>query len=97
VHPVLVDCQVALSFRAPAPNPAPTSASPSLAVKEQADTGITLYNMLGQQVTIAHNGIPQTGERQTARVDVSGLPSGTYFLRFQANGKTVTRLVTVLW
>jgi hypothetical protein len=39
---------------------------------------------------------PQAGEKQTARFDVSGLSSGTYFLRLKTNEKTATRRVTVV-
>jgi hypothetical protein len=96
--PVTVDIQMqdALKLTAPAPNPASTSASLSFAVKEQAETTITLYNTLGQQVATVYAGTPQAGEEQRTSVDVSGLPSGTYFLRLQAGGTTATERVTVV-
>jgi len=98
IDPVSVDIrmQEALRLTAPAPNPVSTSANLSFAVKERAETTITLYNTLGQQVATVFQGTPQAGEEQRARVDVSGLSSGTYFLRLRADGQTETRRVTVL-
>jgi surface protein len=97
-EPVTVDIQMqeAVKLTAPAPNPTSTSATLSFAVKEQSETTIRLYNMLGQQVATVYEGTPQGGEQQTAQVDVSDLSSGTYFLRLQANGKTATRRITVV-
>jgi hypothetical protein len=97
-EPVTVDIQMqeAVKLNAPAPNPVSTSASLSFAVKEQAETTIRLYNTLGQQVATVYEGTPQAGDQQRARVDVSDLSSGTYFLRLQADGKTATRQVTVV-
>lgn len=85
-----------MTFAPPAPNPASSSATLSFAIKEQRETTIRLYNMLGQQVATVYEGTPQAGEQQTAQVDVSSLPSGTYFLRLRADGKTETRRVTVV-
>lgn len=96
--PVSVDVQMqeALSLEAPAPTPVSTTATLSFAVKEQAETRITLYNTLGQQVATVYKGTPRVGEQQTAQVDVSGLSSGTYFLRMEAGGRTQTRRLTVV-
>jgi hypothetical protein len=96
--PVTVDIQMqkAVKLTAPAPNPASSNATLSFAVKEQAETTIRLYNTLGQQVATVYAGTPQAGEEQTARVDVSGLPSGAYFLRLSADGQTRTQRLTVV-
>jgi len=98
IDPVSVDIrmQEAVKLTAPAPNPVSTSANLSFAVKEQAETTIRLYNTLGQQVATVYEGTPQAGEQQRARIDVSGLSSGTYFLRLRADGKTETQRVTVV-
>ncbi|MFB6230535.1 MAG: T9SS type A sorting domain-containing protein [Salinibacter sp.] len=96
--PVSVDIrmQEAVSLKAPAPNPASGTATVSFAVKERAETTIRLYNSLGQRVRAVYEGTPQTGERQTARIDVGGLPSGTYFLRLRAGDQTRTQRLTVV-
>jgi hypothetical protein len=96
--PVTVDIrmQEALKLTAPAPNPASNSARLSFAVREQAETTIRLYNTLGQQVATVYDGTPQAGEQQRAQLDVTGLSSGTYFLRLHAGGHTTTRQMTVV-
>jgi CSLREA domain-containing protein len=96
--PVSVDIQMqeALRLRGPSPNPVSGRATVSFAVKERTETRITLYNTLGQQVATVYEGTPQAGEEQTARIDVSGLSSGTYFLRLRADGKTRTRRLAVV-
>jgi hypothetical protein len=93
---VEVQMQEALRLNAPVPNPVRASATLSFAVKTRAETRITLYNSLGQQVRVVHGGTPQAGEEQRAQVDVSGLSSGTYFLRMDADGKTQTQRLTVV-
>ena len=89
-EPVTVRVQMweLVKLSAPAPNPASTSASLSFAVKERAETTIRLYNTLGQKVATVYEDTPQAGEQQTVQVDVSGLPSGVYFLRLDANERT---------
>ncbi len=99
VHdPVIVELtmQEALQLGAPAPNPVQDRATLSFAVKKQAETTITLYNTLGQQVRTLYRGTPPASEAQTARLETNGLSSGVYFLRLQANGKTQTQRVTVV-
>ncbi|MFB6230911.1 MAG: T9SS type A sorting domain-containing protein [Salinibacter sp.] len=88
--PVTVDIQMqeTVSLAPPAPNPGSATATLSFAVKKQTETIITLYNTLGQQVATVYEGTPQAEEAQTAQVDVSGLPGGTYFLRLRADGQT---------
>lgn len=93
---VRVKMNEALKLTAPAPNPTNSAATVSFAIKEQSEMTIRLYNTLGQQVATVYEGTPQAGERQTARVEVNGLPSGAYFLRLRANGQTRTRRLTVV-
>lgn len=93
---VKIRMQEAVKLTAPAPNPVSTSAATSFAVKEQAKTTIMLYNTLGQRVTTVYNGTPPAGEQQSARIDVTDLPSGTYFLRLEAGGETAAERITVV-
>ena len=98
IDPVRVDIQMQESVKlmAPAPNPTRNTATFSFAVKEQTETTIRLYNMLGQRVATVYKGTPTAGEEQTTRVDVSSLSSGAYFLRLRANGNMETRRVAVV-
>ncbi len=93
---VTVEMQEALQLAAPAPNPVSQSASLSFAVKDEAETRVTLYNTLGQRVRTLYEGTPPAGEHQTTRLDASDLPSGTYFLRLRADGQTETQRLTVV-
>jgi hypothetical protein len=93
---VRIRMQKPVKLTNPAPNPASSSATISFAVKEQAETTIRLFDTLGQKVRAIYEGTPQAGEEQRARVDVSTLPSGVYFLRLSANGQTRTQKLTVV-
>lgn len=85
-----------VKLTAPAPSPASESATIFFSVKEKVETTIRLYNALGQRVATLYDGPPRAGERQSVEVEASGLPSGMYFLRLQAGGKTETRRLTVV-
>lgn len=85
-----------VKLTAPAPNPVSESATTFFAVKKKAQVTIRLYNALGQRVSTLYDGTPQPGERQSVQVEASGLPSGAYFLRLKASGKTETRRLTVV-
>ena len=93
---VSVEMQEALKLTAPAPNPVSNSTTLSFAVREQAETTVTLYNTLGQKVALLYEGTPLPEAPQTVQVDVSTLTSGTYFLRLQTEKQTVTRRMTVV-
>ena len=96
--PVTVDLQMrkALRLGAPSPNPVQGTATASFAVKEAVQTQVTLYNVLGQQVTTLYRGTPTAGEAQSLRVHTSDLTSGVYFLRLQADGQSRTERLTVV-
>jgi hypothetical protein len=96
--PVSVEIQMQESaiLKAPAPNPVSSHATLSFAVKERAETSVALYNTLGQRVATVYEGVPQAGEKQTARIDASSLPSGTYFLRLKSGSQTKTQRLTVV-
>ena len=96
--PVTVDLTMdeTLRLSAPAPNPVRTQATLSFAVKTEAETVVTLYNVLGQQVRTLYDGQPTAGEAQRLRLDATGLSSGVYIVRLKAQGQTRTRRVTVV-
>jgi hypothetical protein len=76
------------------PNPAQTHATLRYAVPERQDVKIHLYDVLGRRVRTVVDG--EREGRQEMQVDLSELPSGTYFLRLRAGGQTKTRQVTVV-
>ena len=51
------------------------------AFPEEAETLVTLYNVLGQQVKTLYDGRPTAGEAQRLRLDASGLSSGVYIVQ----------------
>jgi hypothetical protein len=76
------------------PNPARSQATVRYALPEKQEVTLRLYDMLGRQVRTVLNGTREGRYKQ--RVDMSGLPSGTYFLRLRSDGKTRTQKLTVV-
>lgn len=78
----------------PFPNPAGGRVTVRYALPEIQEVSLRLYDVLGRQVrTVAQT---EVEGREELQVDLSGLPSGTYFLRLRADGTTVTRRLTVV-
>jgi hypothetical protein len=59
---VEVGIQQPVRLSAPAPNPVRDRATVSFAVKDRAETRITLYSTLGQRVRTVYRGTPTAGE-----------------------------------
>ena len=76
------------------PNPASGQATIRYAVPDRQDVRIALYDMLGRRVQMVTEG-PAEGRTEQV-MDVSGLASGTYFLRMQTDSHTETQRVTVV-
>ena len=76
------------------PNPVRGQATVQFAVPEQQEVQLALYDVLGRRVQMVSDG-PAEG-RTEQQLDVSGLSSGTYFLRMQTDGHTETQRVTVV-
>lgn len=80
----------------PSPNPVRGQATLRYALPEPANVEISVYNTLGQRLSILANGRQPAG-RQERIVDASRLPSGLYFVRMMADGELVnTRRLTVV-
>lgn len=83
-----------LELRGVFPNPAREQASVRFAVPKRKEVTLRVYDVLGREVrTIASE---PAGGRQERQVDLSGLASGTYFLRLSAGGQTKTRKLRVV-
>ncbi|MFB6273688.1 MAG: FG-GAP-like repeat-containing protein [Salinibacter sp.] len=76
------------------PNPARSRATVRYALPKKQEVSLTLYDVLGREVRTVVRA-EQSG-RHERRVDVSGLPSGVYFLRLRAGGQTRTQKLTVV-
>ncbi len=93
---VTVQMQNALRLSAPVPNPARQRTTLSFTVKDAAETRLTLYNVLGQQVATLFDGTPDAGETQTIELQTEDLSSGTYLVRLQTGTHTQTKRLTVV-
>lgn len=79
---------------APFPNPATGRATVRYALPERHTATIRLFDLLGRRVRTVVQGQREGRHEQT--LDLSGLPSGTYFLRLRAGEHTRTRKLTVM-
>jgi len=93
---VEVGMDEALHLSRPTPNPPSVRAAVSFAVSEASEASVALYDVLGQRVRILYEGTPQAGQAQTVEFSVETLPSGVYFVRLQADGRTRTERLTVV-
>jgi hypothetical protein len=76
------------------PNPAREQATVQYALPERQMVTVRLYDALGRQVQTVVND-RQRGRREQT-IDVSGLASGVYFLRFRTESQTQTEKLTVV-
>ena len=83
-----------LELRKTFPNPASGQATVQFAVPGRQDVALRLYDVLGRQVRTVQQGALEG--RQELQVDLSGLPSGTYFVRLRAKDHVRTQRLTVV-
>jgi hypothetical protein len=76
------------------PNPADEHITVRYALPARGDVEIRVYDVLGRQVRVTTKN--QQGGRHSESLNVSNLPSGTYFLQLQAGSEIETRRLTVL-
>jgi hypothetical protein len=94
-EPVTIARQVTQAELLPTyPNPASGQATVRFAVPDRQDVRIALYDLLGRRVQTIVNADAEGCTEQT--LDVSGLASGTYFLRMQTDSHTETQRITVV-
>ena len=77
------------------PNPFNPVTSISYSLPEAAMVGITIFDMLGKEVTRLIDG-QQTGGTYTVTWDASGEPSGVYFVVMEANGFKATQKIMLI-
>jgi hypothetical protein len=83
-----------LELKPPFPNPVQEQARVRFAVPGRQKAALRLYDTLGRTVRTLTEG-PVNGH-QEIQVDLSGVPSGTYFLRLQAGDQTEMQQMTVV-
>jgi hypothetical protein len=93
--PVMVERGAGAAEFLPAfPNPATRQATIRYMLPEKQSVEIRLYDALGRKVRTVVDAKKEGRHEET--IDVSGLPSGTYFLWLRAKGMVESRQVTVL-
>jgi len=77
------------------PNPFNPSTTIRWGLPSRSHVSLTVYNTLGQQVSVLQNGDQDAGFHEV-RFDAKNLPSGVYFYRMQAGAYTETKRLLLL-
>lgn len=85
-----------VTLEVPWPNPAQTEATIRFAVAGSAPVSLMLFDARGRAVREVLRSERYPPGRHTVRVDVRGLAGGTYLIRLQAGGQTVSRTLSVV-
>lgn len=83
-----------LTLSAPYPNPTRGRVEVPFATPDRQRVSLKLYDALGRAVRTLGQG--QVEGWQVIQPDLSGLASGTYFLRLRSRSKTITQRITVV-
>ncbi|MGA9115743.1 MAG: T9SS type A sorting domain-containing protein [Bacteroidota bacterium] len=78
------------------PNPFNPHTTIRFSVDHGGQTRLTIVDVAGRQVAVPFDGWAEAGESYLVRLDASALPSGTYFYRVTAGGRTLTRAMTLI-
>ncbi|MEZ4703537.1 MAG: T9SS type A sorting domain-containing protein, partial [Rhodothermales bacterium] len=84
----------AFAFAPAAPNPFNPQTQFSLTVARQQHVRLAVYDMIGRQVALLHDGTLAAQEAHLFRFEASNLPSGRYFI--QATGEVFSSTQTVV-
>jgi hypothetical protein len=60
------------------------------------NAAVRVMNMLGQDVAVLYSGKAEAGKRYELIFDASSLPSGTYFVRLDADGQRLTKKILLV-
>lgn len=76
------------------PNPVSSNARVNFALPKTAETNLKLFNAVGEAVRTLTEGAMEAGNYEQY-FDISGLSSGTYYLRLESDGQVITRTVKI--
>lgn len=89
--PVPLDFEVFANY----PNPFNPATTIKFSLPKTSTVSVKMFNILGQEVLTVFNGKMDAGIKLLP-VDASGFASGVYFYSVSANGKTITKSMTLL-
>ncbi len=78
------------------PNPASSSTTINYTLKKDAFVEIVLLDLTGRTVLVAERLLTQNAGTHQSVIDVSGLSTGTYLVRINANDQLETRKITLI-
>ncbi len=78
------------------PNPFNPSTDFRFTVAKSGFTTLIVYNVLGQEVATIFNGLTESGQYYTVRLDGTGLASGVYFARLQSGFESQLKKIVLL-
>jgi hypothetical protein len=93
---VEVDLSAAVDAGKPYPNPARSTVSLEIAVREPQIVRVELYDLLGRRVGVLHNDRLPAQRTETLTLNVDRLASGQYFLRITGEAFAETRRISVV-
>src|SRR5690606_18579769 len=79
----------------PAPNPSAGRSALTLEVAQAQPVRVAVYDALGREVAVLHDGTLAAGQQHRLDLDASALPSGVYVVRVVGQHFTDTRMVSV--
>lgn len=85
----------AFSIDSITPNPFNPSTLITFSLPAPSNATLAIYSVTGQKVATLLSG-PQPAGSRTVRWDASNCASGVYFCRLEADGKAVTRKLTLV-
>lgn len=84
-----------LALNAPTPNPVRGRTMLAFSLPVAGAVRLAVYDVLGREVAVLLNATRPAGEHAVA-FEARPLPSGTYFVRLEADGRVLTRRLTLL-
>lgn len=77
------------------PNPARNAADVRFILSEQSNVTLVLYDVRGRRVRVLVDAVMDDG-RQEVPIDMSGVPSGVYFLKLESRSGTAVRRMAIV-
>ena len=77
------------------PNPATADATVTVSMPDAGRVRVSLFDMLGREVAVAHDGVLGAG-RQPLALRTGALPAGVYVVVLETEGERMTRQLTVV-